>query len=87
MFKKGHKPTKSPCPVRKPGESVIRAADGDMLAISLTRRTAIAAHCMECLGWEDSPADCTATACPLYTWRPKRRWQGSLRGNLPAKEG
>lgn len=35
-------------------------------------KTAIRAHCLECLGWETDPKDCTATSCWLYPWRRGR---------------
>jgi len=37
-------------------------------------RQAIAAHCMECCGWERRGVGlCTAKSCPLYAYRPGRR--------------
>ena len=45
-----------------------------------TRKTAIDAFCMQCMGTSDPDApqagyrrdikECTAPACPLYNWRP-----------------
>lgn len=35
-----------------------------------SRVSAIEAHCWECTGWETNPADCTAPACSLYSYRP-----------------
>jgi len=37
---------------------------------------AIKSHCQHCVGWSDLPAavrDCTATACPLYAYRPYQK--------------
>ena len=52
-------------------QHVLRCQNGRYLSIRLTRKTAIAAFCTECLGWETSPADCTARHCPLYPFRAK----------------
>lgn len=50
----------------------IRAADGGFVTIPRYGRTlAVACFCTECLGFEDSPADCTAKLCPLYPFRAK----------------
>ncbi len=49
----------------------IRAKNGLLLTLRLTRKLAMACFCTECLGWEDNPADCTAPLCPLYPFRAK----------------
>jgi hypothetical protein len=37
-------------------------------------RVAIKAFCLECVGWNrPEVARCTATACPLWMYRPFRR--------------
>lgn len=39
-----------------------------------SRKAAITAHCLMCVGWERKAAvECTATGCPLYPHRPKSR--------------
>lgn len=53
------------------GEHTVRARDGSLLTLKLTRKTAIFAMCCECLGWEVHPDDCTAKHCPLYPFRGK----------------
>ncbi len=49
----------------------IRAKNGLLLTLRLTRKLAISCFCTECLGWEDNPSDCTAPLCPLYPFRSK----------------
>jgi len=49
----------------------IRAKNGLLLTLRLTRKLAIACFCVECLGWESNPADCSAPLCPLYPFRSK----------------
>jgi len=68
MFKTGHKSSgkRKESPIH-----TIRAKNGSLLTLKLTRKLAIYANCVECLGWEDNPADCTATLCPLYPFRGK----------------
>jgi len=77
MFKKGHQASS-----RKRKESpvhTIRAKNGSLLTLKLTRKLAIYAKCTECLGWEDSPDTCTSPLCPLYPFRGKTL--RTLRGN------
>ena len=39
-----------------------------------SQKAAIKAFCLECVGWDrKAVASCTATACPLYPYRPFRR--------------
>jgi hypothetical protein len=38
-----------------------------------SRSAAMKAHCYQCMGWEDSPANCTCPACALFKWRPMGR--------------
>ena len=60
----------------------VRAADGGLLELRLTRKLAMACFCTECLGFEDNPADCTAVLCPMYPFRAKtlRTKRGQKRG-------
>ena len=51
------------------GRHVVRSADKRYVAIPSTRRSCMAAMCMECMGWESDPKDCTAPLCPLYPFR------------------
>jgi hypothetical protein len=52
---------------------VVRTADRRFKAIKLTRKTAIACMCTECLGWEAHPSECTSVTCPLYPFRMNTR--------------
>ena len=54
---------------RPNGRHVVRSADKRYVAIPATRRSCMAAMCMECMGWESDPKDCTAPLCPLYPFR------------------
>ena len=49
----------------------IRAKNGQLITLRLTRKLAMSCFCTECLGWEDNPSDCTAPLCPLYPFRAK----------------
>lgn len=43
-----------------------------------SRDAAIQAHCLSCMGWQASEVPlCTATACPLYPYRPLVALKGS----------
>lgn len=68
MFKAGHKGSgkRKETPMH-----TIRAKNGSLLTLRLTRKLAIYCLCTSCLGWEDNPADCTAMLCPLYPFRGK----------------
>jgi len=52
-------------------EHTIRAADGGLVKLRLTRKLAMSAFCTECLGFDDNPQSCTAPLCPLYPFRAK----------------
>ena len=47
----------------------VRTRGGGKKTLKLTRGLAIKLLCMECLGWEQSPADCTSQFCPVYPFR------------------
>jgi hypothetical protein len=48
----------------------VRASDGGLISLRLTRKSAIAAQCTECMG-DDHPINCTAYLCPLWPFRAK----------------
>ena len=55
---------------RRPHEHTIRTADGGLVSLKRpTRGMVIKVMCMECLGWQDSPVDCTDKLCPLWPYR------------------
>ena len=40
----------------------------------VTRKSAIEAHCWQCLGyWDDPNRDCENPRCPLYEFQPYRK--------------
>ena len=47
----------------------VRTADGGTATLRYGRKQAIKLMCVECLGFEGDPADCTAIRCPLYPFR------------------
>ena len=47
----------------------IKTRDGRGKTLKYGRAMAIKLFCVECLGWEDDPKDCTAPECPLYPFR------------------
>jgi len=58
----------------------IRSRDGKTVTVKNYYRTkAIKFMCMECVGWEDDPKDCTSPLCPLFPFR--KRTLLSQRGN------
>lgn len=61
---------------------VVRTKDGGTKAINATRGQAIKLFCMECLGWDTHPKDCTARLCPLFPYRG--RTQASMKGDADA---
>ena len=50
-------------------ENTIRTSDGGMKTIKYSRAMAIKLMCMECMGWETHPKDCTSKHCPLFPFR------------------
>lgn len=51
------------------GFHTIRTRDGGRKRLKYGRKQAIQLMCMECMGWETSPRECTAVLCPLYPYR------------------
>lgn len=50
----------------------VRTADRGFITLTgYTARMAIKVMCMECLGFEDHPKDCTAPTCPLFPYRAR----------------
>jgi hypothetical protein len=59
---------------RKSVVHTVRTADrGSVQIAHYTLRKAVACMCTECMGFEDSPVDCTSPMCPLYPYRRKTR--------------
>lgn len=57
----------------------LRVLDGNA-----TARTAIRVMCYECMGWQRREvARCTATACPLWQFRPGRDKPANVVANEP----
>ena len=55
-----------------PVKHTIRTDSGGEKQVELTRRTAILAHCTECMGFgEVHPRDCPDIYCPYYSFRGK----------------
>ncbi len=48
----------------------VRTSDGGSISLRLTRKSAIAALCTECMGF-GNPRDCTARLCPVWPFRIK----------------
>ena len=66
---------------RESVKHVVRAKNYKLIELNLTRKSAILAFCMECLGWEGHPSECTVKLCPLY---PYRGYTGkTLNGTIP----
>ena len=59
----------------------VRAQDGGMVTFKgcYSRKLAVEAFCMACLGWEQDPKECTAPLCPLFPFR--RRTLKTMRGD------
>ena len=47
----------------------IQAREGGTITLTYARAQAIKLKCMECMGWEGRPKDCTSPLCPLYPFR------------------
>ena len=55
-----------------PKSHTVRAMKGGTVKFeNYTRGLAIKLMCTECLGWGDSPRDCTSPLCPLFPFRGK----------------
>ena len=65
-------------------DSVLRTRDGGFIRVRLTRKTAMAFHCTECMGWEENPAQCTSPLCALYPFRAKTL--GTQKGKFDTAE-
>jgi hypothetical protein len=63
---------------------IVRAGNGKLIEIPLTRKTVMDAMCMECMGWTN-PVKCPAKLCPLYPFR--RRSERTMRGTIERKPG
>jgi hypothetical protein len=75
MFENGHKIRRK---ASKSKEHVIRTADGGRKKVKLTRCLGIKLLCVECLGFEGDPKDCTSPLCPVFPFRGKTL--ASMRG-------
>jgi hypothetical protein len=67
----------------------VRSSDGGLISLRLTRKSAIAAQCTECMGFA-SPRDCTARLCPLWAFRAKTlatRWGDRPQATYAAPSG
>ena len=51
----------------------VRSADGRFKRLKLTRKQAVEAQCVECLGFAENPSNCTSPNCPLYPFRKGTR--------------
>jgi len=58
----------------------VRARNGKLVQLKLSRVLAMKIHCTECMGFESDPMDCTAKLCALYPWR--RRTQSTINGTI-----
>lgn len=57
---------------------IIRDNKGGTKRVRLTARTAILAHCFECMGWNWYEVEkCTSPLCPLYPFRNRGATKGT----------
>jgi len=47
----------------------VKTRDGGRKALRIGRKQAIQLCCVECLGWDIHPKDCTSPLCPLFPFR------------------
>ena len=47
----------------------VRTKDGGQKTVKYGRAVGIKIFCVECLGWETHPNDCTSPLCPLFPFR------------------
>lgn len=47
----------------------IRTSENGRVELDLTPGLAMKLKCMDCMGWEAHPKDCTSVLCPLYPYR------------------
>jgi hypothetical protein len=60
----------------------LEIVSGDTTRPRLTRGEAIRAFCFECMGYQYIVKDCTAPACPLFTFRTGRE----VHSDIPLRE-
>ena len=60
-------------------QHIVRAKDGGLFAVTLSRKQAMAIHCTECMGWSN-PSECPCVLCAMYPFRKKT--EVALRGNV-----
>ena len=66
-------------------EHTFRTKDGGTKTQVISRKQAISLFCMECMGWEVHPNDCTSPMCPLFPYRSKTMLsQKGDAGTVPA---
>ena len=71
----------------KSKEHRIRTKDGGTKSLKYSRKKAISLFCVECLGWEVEPRDCTSVMCPLFPFRGKTlSSQRGDHGTVPEKQ-
>ena len=49
----------------------IRTSEDGRIKLEMSQSLAIKLKCMDCLGYEGNPKDCTSVLCPLYPFRGK----------------
>lgn len=64
-----HFSTEERTEAHQPLSHTVRTADGGKTTVKLTRGAAIKLMCMECMGWDTHPKDCTSVMCPLFPYR------------------
>ena len=47
----------------------IRTSENGRVELEIHPTLAIKLKCMDCMGYEGNPKDCTSTLCPLYPFR------------------
>ena len=83
MHKMTEKPTEKRARTASAVVHTVRTRDGGAKAIKYGRKQAILLMCMECLGWEGNPENCTSSLCPLFPFRGTT--MASQRGKPNAK--
>lgn len=69
-------PTRKPQVERRVQQMPVSSVKRYLRAINgkASPKGAIAAHCMECMGWDrEAVKGCTGLACPLWAYRPFRK--------------
>ena len=49
----------------------VRTSENGRVELDLTPGLAIKLKCVDCMGYESHPKDCTSVLCPLYPYRGK----------------